>query len=708
MRLVLALLLVLPAVAQDDQSGEQARFAKIATVVSRIMTYRHFEQLPLDDRISERLYDGWLDTLDPDRNLFRQADLHTLASRRSLDDAITNGDLSFAFESHALARKRATEALRMLDELIGKPVDFGVSEFYETDRASLGYAQSDAEWRERWRRQFKHDCLNEVAGWGGPPDTRHVKRRVWDRYEREFRESGRWHSSELCERYLTALTKAYDPHSAYLTPATEQDFDISMSLSLQGIGAYLQMRGQYATITGFVTGGPADLDGRLMPGDRIVSVAQERGIPEPVVGRTLKHIVSRIRGVRGSRVYLTVLGENEPAGGETRVIDLVRDSIKLAGHDAQDRTEKISRVRDPGDRIVPSLGRTPQRRPAGRTVIPGIDIDVSNLEVDEDLLREMISQPPPPEPADDILVVELPSFYTDFEGRKRGADDFKSTARDVLKLINRRDPRNLAGLILDLRGNPGGSLAEAVELAGLFLTEGPIVQIRDALSEQMVLRDRDGIAQYKGPLVVLVDCRSASATELVAAALQDYGRAVIMGDSYTHGKGTVQIISPLVDFESLAGVAEPGSIRFTNAKFYRVSGDATQQRGVTPDIIFASHRQHIHRREADLDNALPWDAILAKSTASEIDIRPHLPDLRKRATARQAANARYQKVRARMLESAKEKESSKVPLLLAARQRYESEQRDRQRSRVRDTVFVDDYVMDQAMLVIRDLIDLQK
>jgi carboxyl-terminal processing protease len=709
-RLLLLLILAGPLLAQDDPAaGEQARFAKIATVVARIMTYRHFEQLPLDDRISQRLFEGWLDTLDPDRNLFRQADIDALpGGPTKLDEALTEGDLRFAITAHERVRERCKVSLRYIDELIAQPIDFNAQEFYDTERSSLGYAQDDAEWRERWRRQFKHDCLNEVAGWGGPPDARHVKFRVRDRYEREFRELGRWQASELFERFLTALTRAYDPHSAYLTPATEQSFDISMSLSLEGIGAYLQMRDEYATITGFVTGGPADLDGRLQPGDRIVAVAQETGLPEPVTGRSLAHIVSRVRGVRGTRVYLTLLGENEPVGGPTRVVDLVRDSIKLAGRDARDRTEKISSSPARGEAVVPPLRSSQHRRPAGRTVIPGIDVDFSGLEASQELLKEFPNKPPEAPAPEDILVVELPSFYTDFEGRKRGVDNFKSTARDVLRLINRRDPRTLAGLILDLRGNPGGSLAEAVELTGLFLTEGPVVQIRDALSEQMVLKDRDGIMQYRGPLVVLVDSRSASATELVAAALQDYGRAIILGDAHTHGKGTVQIISPLVDFESLNGVENPGSIRFTNAKFYRVSGEGTQRRGVTPDLVFDSYREQIHRREDDLPHALPWDAIIPKTTEPVIDIRPLLPAIRERASARLADNPRYQRARAKIQAEAKRPQSTKVPLHMAARQRFESGERRRQRERVRETVWIDDYVMDQAMLVIRDLIDLQR
>jgi carboxyl-terminal processing protease len=707
--LLVALLVTGTLLAEDDpKAGERARFAKIATVVARIMTYRHFEQLPLDDTISQRLFDGWLDTLDPDRNLFRQADIDALPGARTLDEALTDGDVSFAFAAYNAARARGTVSLRYIDELIAQPLDFKVDEFYETKRSSLCYALDDAEWRERWRRQLKHDCLNQVAGWGGPPDARHVKHQVRDRYEREFRELSRWQPGELMERFLTALTRAYDPHSAYLTPATEQSFDISMSLSLQGIGAYLQMRNEYATITGFVTGGPADLDGRLQPGDRIVAVAQQTGPPEPMSQRNLAHIVSRIRGVRGSRVFLTLLGENEPIGGSTRVVDLVRDSIKLAGHDARDRSKKISSSPAPGEAIIPPLRTPPQRRPAGRTVIPGIDVDLSGLEASQELLSEIPNRPAPAAPAEDILVVELPSFYTDFEGRKRGTDNFKSTARDVLRLINRRDPRNLAGLILDLRGNPGGSLAEAVELTGLFLTEGPVVQIRDALSEQMVLRDRDGIMQFRGPLVVLVDSRSASATELVAAALQDHGRAVILGDSHTHGKGTVQIISPLVDFASLSGVDTPGSIRFTNAKFYRVSGEATQRRGVTPDITFSSYREHRHRREQDLPQALPWDVIVAKPIEVVIDIRPHLPVLRERSAARLAASSRYQKAHSLVLADRNRRESTKVPLHVAARQRYESEQRQRHRARVRETKWIEDYVMDQAMRVIHDLIDLKR
>jgi carboxyl-terminal processing protease len=388
----------------------------------------------------------------------------------------------------------------------------------------------------------------------------------------------------VLQRYFTAFAQAYDPHSEYLTPSSSDDFEIGMKLSLGGIGALLQSEDGAAKIEKIIPGGPAARDGRLKPGDKIISVAQDKGESVDILHWPLYKAVGLIRGKKGSKVTLTVIPASDITGARTSKITLVRDDVKLEDQEAKGETLAV----------VGDDGKTNQ-----------------------------------------VGVIRLPVFYADMKNRTGSGREFKSSTRDVERLITDMKARGVDGLILDLRNNGGGSLAEAVEMTGLFFTSGPVVQVRESRGVQ-VLQDPDPEVLYSGPLVVLVNRRSASASEILAAALQDYGRAVIVGDSKTHGKGTVQSWQPLDDRNSALG-----SIKVTTHSFYRVAGGSTQLKGVVPDIRIPSVLDVLDVGEEFLPHAIPWTVISMARYHPVQDLAKRLPGLKVASEARRAKDPRF-------------------------------------------------------------------
>jgi carboxyl-terminal processing protease len=397
-------------------------------------------------------------------------------------------------------------------------------------------------------------------------------------------------SFDILEVYLNALTQVYDPHSNYMAPASEEDFDISMRLTLQGIGAVLTSDDGYVKIVEIMPGGPADLDGRLQEGDRIVAVGQENAEPRNVVNLALNKVVRLIRGPKGTKVTLRVIPAGRSLSGLPVTIQLTRNEVKLTEQEAKLEIKTI-----PG---------APDRK---------------------------------------VAVIALPSFYADFEGRRDGKD-FKSASRDIRRLLGEAAKQQVAGVVLDLRSDGGGSLDEAVNVAGLFFDKGPVVQVRDAERDIRVLTDNDKETVFAGPLVVLVNRLSASASEIVAAALQDYRRAVIIGDASTHGKGTVQTVYHLDELLRRSNAfhdLKTGSLKFTVAKFYRIDGGSTQRKGVAADIVFPSFADFLDLGETELPSALSWDEIKPVPVTPGLDVRPWLPTLLQRSKARLTKDADY-------------------------------------------------------------------
>jgi carboxyl-terminal processing protease len=445
--------------------------------------------------------------------------------------------------------QRVDYALAQLD----KPFEFDTQERYLFDRAEASWAGNEQELDDIWRKRVKNDWLSLRLAGKEDADIRDLLRK---RYEGLAKRIHRFDADDVYQTYVNAYTQSLEPHTSYMSPSTSENFDISMRLSLEGIGAVLRADNDYTIVQRTIVGGPARQSGQLHGGDRIVGVAQGLdGEMEDVVGWRLQDVVEKIRGPKGSVVRLLVLPKAAGADGPMREVSLVRNEIKL-----EDQAAKSYVVDDLPD-------------------APGVRIGV----------------------------VEIPAFYRDFRAEAEGKDDFRSTTRDVRGLIRDLTREGIDGLVVDLRGNGGGSLTEATELTGLFIDQGPVVQVKDSFGKVEVERDPNPGAAYTGPLAVLVDRNSASASEIFAGAMQDYGRGLIIGEP-TFGKGTVQTLIDLNRYVPGDG-EDLGRLRLTMAEFFRVSGGSTQLKGVEPHILFPTAEFIAEHGERSLDNPLPWNSI---------------------------------------------------------------------------------------------------
>jgi len=543
-----------------------------------------------------------------------------------------------------------------------------------------------------------------------PPKT--PKQRVLRFYERYLRQLEENEGMDVLEIFLSAMTRIYDPHSVYMAPDTEQDFDIAMKLSLQGIGALLTTEDAFVKIVGILPGGPAEMDGRLKEGDRIIAVAQDNQEAVDVIDMPLRKVVKMIRGRKGTRVLLTVLEAGKGLGSVPVVIDIVRDQVKLTEQEAKSEVRTIQ---------LPVSVDADQAQAAPATPAKAPEADD---EPDAGAAETQAAQPVGDGAR--VALVFLPSFYTDFQGKHRGLKDYKSSTRDVRRLIDDAAEQDLAGVILDLRSNGGGSLDEAIELAGLFFSEGPVVQVRKTDGTVKKRHDPDPETVYDGPLMLLVDRHSASASEIVAAAIQDYRRGVILGESSTHGKGTVQTVYHLdrkLRRSPIFKGREAGSVKFTMAKFYRVTGGSTQVKGVPPDIVFASFTDHMKLGEAHLPKALPWDEIEPLTFSCHVDVGPYLATLKARSEARLATDEEYQEHLRDIAEFGERRKRKTLPLNKEARIALQKEEeqwgqklrrtKSAKKRRMAKKKEEDqdepprDYVLEEALAIMGDLIVMQ-
>lgn len=506
-----------------------------------------------DSNLSESMFDQYLDLLDGNRLYFTAADIEDLKRYRPhLHESLKSADLEPAFDIFNRYVKRVSERTEHALALLEQGFDFTVEEEYRFDRLEMPWPSSDEELNEVWRQRVKNDwLLLKLAD----QDDEEIAETLTERYTNLDRRINEFNSEDVFQFFMNAYTRSIEPHSAYLSPRSVDNFEISMRLSLDGIGAMLQRETEYTTVMEVVPGGPADLDGRLKPGDRIVGVAQGDEEFTDVVGWRLDDVVSLIRGERETLVRLQVLPSETGLSGPSQVIDIVRDEVKLEEQAARSEVIEV---------------------PAG------------------DGVRR-------------IGVVQVPVFYVDFQGRARNEPNYRSSTRDTRRLINELVEEGIDGLVIDLRGNGGGALIEATTMTGLFIDEGPVVQVRDSQGRVTMERDREPGMAWDGPLSVLVDRRSASASEIFAAAIQDYGRGVIIGEN-TFGKGTVQNLIDLDEF-SRSDESRLGQIKLTMAQFYRINGGSTQRRGVVPDIMLPTAGDPEKSGESALDNALPWGEI---------------------------------------------------------------------------------------------------
>ncbi|MEN8175549.1 MAG: carboxy terminal-processing peptidase [Pseudomonadota bacterium] len=529
------------------------RQQQTALIVTKVMQRYHYKKHQLDDRMSSEILDAYIDALDANRSFFTRTDIEDFeVHRSSLDDDLKRARLDAAFEIFKVFRQRVEQRVEKALALLDEDFDFSRDETYLLDREDAAWRADQRELDELWRKRVKNDVLGLRLA-EKPADE--IRKTLVRRYQTIRRRTHQMAADDVFQSFLNAYTNALEPHTGYMLPRNAENFDISMRLSLEGIGAVLRSDNEYTQIQEVVPGGPADLSGQVHPGDRITGVAQGRsGLMEDVVGWRLQHVVDKIRGAKGSVVRLNI--EPKAAGGASAPgveVVIVRDKIKL------------------------------EEQAAKRSIIE--DIDGLNGKR--------------------IGVIEIPAFYRDFRAASTGKEDFRSTTRDVRRLLAELEKEQVDGLIIDLRDNGGGSLVEATALTGLFLDSGPVVQIRDYSGDVEVEKDPDPVQVYGGPLAVLVNRNSASASEIFSAAIQDYGRGIVLGEP-TFGKGTVQQLIELGDY--LNRKEDIGRLRMTIAQFYRVNGGSTQHRGVVPDILFPTVGD-VDYGERSLDNALPWDQI---------------------------------------------------------------------------------------------------
>ncbi|AKS40625.1 carboxy terminal-processing peptidase [Wenzhouxiangella marina] len=586
-----------------------------------INAYRYGEKA--DEDLSERMFDQYLDLLDGNRLYFTATDIADLERYRPhLHESLKSADLEPAFDIFNRYVKRVNERTSHALELLDRGFDFTIDEEYRFDRTELPWAASEEELEEVWRQRVKNDWLLLKLT---DQEDEEIAETLRERYTNLDRRISEFNSEDVFQFFMNAYTRSIEPHSAYLSPRSVDNFEISMRLSLDGIGAMLQRETEYTTVMEVVPGGPADLDGRLQAGDRIVAVAQGDEDFVDVIGWRLDDVVSLIRGERETVVRLEVLPAETGLSGPSQVIDIVRDEVKL---EEQAASSEIIEVPE-GDEV---------RR---------------------------------------IGVINLPVFYVDFQGRARNEPNYRSSTRDTRHLINELREQDIDGLVIDLRGNGGGALIEATTLTGLFIDEGPVVQVRDFRGRINLERDREPGMAWDGPLAVLVDRRSASASEIFAAAIQDYGRGVVIGET-TFGKGTVQNLIDL-DQYSNSDDTRLGQIKLTMAQFYRVNGGSTQRMGVIPDILLPTAGDPEETGESALENALPWGEI----EATEFDQVAHLESLvelaRQRHEQRLESDEELQDLLAEIRDFEAEIDRHSVTLLESAR-RAEMEEEEERRS----------------------------
>jgi carboxyl-terminal processing protease len=529
-------------------------YGKEAKVIAYILDNNHYRKIALDDSLSSVILTEYIKNLDNNKTYFTQADIAAFEKHRfKIDDYTRAENVDVAYEIYAVFRKRFNERMKYVTEnLVAKPFDYTLDEYYETDRDKEKWCKTDAELDEVWRKMIKAQALSlKLTGKTDEETSKALK----ERYERFIKSIYQFNSEDVFSVYMNTITESYDPHTNYFSPRDADIFNQKMSLSLEGIGARLKTENDYTKVDEIIPGGPADKSKLILANDRIIAVGQgEKGEMVDVIGWRIDEVVKLIKGPKGTTVRLSILPMETGVNGPAKTITLVRDKIKLEDQQAQ------------------------------KSVI--------QYEKDGKALK--------------LGVITLPSFYMDFDAYQKGDPNYTSTTRDVQKLIQQLQAEKVDGLVLDLRNNGGGSLTEAIDLTGLFIKDGPVVQVKNSANKIEVGLDDNPAVIYNGPLIVMTNRFSASASEIFAGAIQDYHRGVVVGES-TYGKGTVQTVIHLNRF---LNEKEPvGDLKLTFQKFYRVTGSSTQNKGVTPDIQLPTPLDPEQFGESSSPSALPWDEI---------------------------------------------------------------------------------------------------
>ena len=541
--------------------------------VVELLKRHHYSKPPLDDARSRKMYAGYLKMLDPARMYFTAADVQAFNTwETQFDDFLKAGNLKPGYAIYKRQLERLDQyleyALGVLNTGVDK-IDFDIVESFETDREKASWAKDEAALQDLWRKRLKDEVLRlKIAN----KEPKAIEELLIKRYKNQQKRLLQTRSEDVFQAYINAFAQPYDPHTTYLSPDNAEKFDINMSLSLEGIGAMLQGDNEHVKIVRLIPAGPAEKSKLVAPADKIIAVGQADKELVDVIGWRLDEVVKLIRGPKGSQVRLEIIpASNAPNDPTSKVVTLTREAVKL------------------------------EEQAAKKSIL---NLDQDGREVK-------------------LGVIEIPAFYLDFKAYRSGDPDYKSTTRDVKRLITELQEEGVEGIVIDLRNNGGGSLQEATELTGLFIEQGPTVLVRNSDGRIDVLTDEHQGVFYDGPLTVLVNRLSASASEIFAGAMQDYHRALIIGGQ-TFGKGTVQTIQPL----------NHGELKLTLAKFYRVSGQSTQHQGVIPDISYPADMDINEIGESALPEAMPWDSIKPAHKPSHDPFKPFIAELKARHDAR--------------------------------------------------------------------------
>jgi carboxyl-terminal processing protease len=657
---VVSIALVRPSSAELTAPTPDDQY--VTKTVTFLLGREHLSKHKLDDEISQRTLKTFLRQLDPMKLYFTQGDIDEFSAKEfQLDDMALKGDVSMAYTIFNRYLERMEERLKLVDELLKMKHDFTVDEEMVTDSKLTVYAKNDDEVREKWRKRIKFDLLVQKAE---KVEGGEAVEKLHRRYQSLGKRMHQIDHDDLLEMYITAMTSSFDPHTSYMSKSTYESFIIMMRLELEGIGASLQYEDGYTKVKELIPGGSADKDGRLKPEDRIIGVAQGKdGEFVDVVDMNLNDVVKLIRGTPGTVVRLKVIPTGKP---EPKVYDITRARIEL-----KDKEARAEIIQD---------GKKSNGEPYN------------------------------------IGVIELPSFYEDMEGRNNGARDYKSTTRDVQKILQDFRSKNVDGVILDLRRNGGGSLTEAIDLTGLFIDYGPVVQVKDSNGRVEQKDDLDRGVAWDGPLVVLTSKFSASASEILAGAIQDYRRGIVVGDKSTHGKGTVQSLLDLGrQLFRNPNAPSLGALKITMQQFYRPNGDSTQNRGVLADVELPSLTTHLDMGEAELDYALKFDHVEPASFQKEHRVDAKLIDeLRRRSQERVAKSEEFAKELHRIESYKRQKDQKRISLneakFLADRAELNPDKEEEKKFEELNgspPVFKRDFYNNEALAITLDLLNLK-
>lgn len=595
-------------------------------LITTILSRYHLRKLNLNDSLSSIIFDNYITTLDFSKSYFLKADIDEFEQyRNNFDDLLLKGEVQIFFDIFNRYLKRVNEREDYIETLLDSEFDFATDEVFPLKRDSLEWAENLDELNDRWRKRIKNDAITYKLN---DKDWDYIKSTLLKRYKNYARLLNQYNSEDVFQLAMNSYAQSIDPHTNYLSPVNSDNFKIDMSLSLEGIGARLQTEDDYTKIVEIIPGGPAAKSNLLNPDDKIIGVAQgEDGEFIDIIGWRITEAVKLIRGPKGTTVRLQIIPAKSDVNGKIKEISLVRDKVKIEDQSAKKEVIEIN----------------------------------SNSK------------------AFKIGVIKIPSFYIDFDGQRRGEKDFKSTTRDVRNLINELKSENVDGIIVDLRNNGGGSLNEAIELTGLFIKNGPVVQVKNSDGSIDIGEDPDPNLVYDGPLAIMVNRFSASASEIFSAAIQDYGRGIILGEQ-TFGKGTVQ---NLIDLNRLSSrqKGELGQVKLTVAKYYRINGGSTQHLGVIPDIIFPGYFEADEFGESAEKNALPWDQIEPTEYEVYNDISEFLTFLKKNHLNRMENNLEYQQLLQEIAEFRENRNRISLSLNLAQRKQEKEEAEERKFAR---------------------------